>query len=578
MSHIDSEEESETSSSEVTNKRCLYDYDQCIAALNGTKIPDDLSCTTARCAVVRGLRCSYDFAMNPDMIALCTSNPARYPELVRARNARLIMSNIVPDGLDGLEYNARPYCIWHPDIAGEDTYRQLAHRYPSMRYQVGRACAAAGYIDLYRELDLLPDISIAEEAREGDVNTEGGNKIYQLIMSSPLKYAVMDDFERFVHDDIDKTQGPAFLKGDTHVRWKLEWRITLGNDDKENDDEFGPHKIDMDIEEDQGLGLERSKPDRYRYDYLTPEEATLLWEPLPLDIPTLKKDLLRQMAAYEGNVDRYVRLSPDSRVQIVMHDIEHLCIIRGIYHNTMFARWWQQKLDTNTNLGRVYDKFDIQIAINARRVMINDIGTFTDDNPHLPWLIWYPLKPEASALSTLADRCPSMHEQILITSIFCDYQNLYQRLSASITPTAGLMEAAKQVGNTFYLEDLQKRSAELGVDPYKYSSVREFDDPDFAIDMEPTGLGIYPRLRADVMDVPFIPGFHRYKNAFGGYVERYVWLSFETIRKLDCQWGPDEHLLSNDLRYFETHELGKDEYGRDFIVETVHAEENSEND
>lgn len=70
----------------------------------------------------------------------------------------------------------QPYCIWYPDIAREDTYRELAERYPSMRYQVGRACAAAGYVDLYKELCLLPDISIAEEARESD--TPGGNEIF----------------------------------------------------------------------------------------------------------------------------------------------------------------------------------------------------------------------------------------------------------------------------------------------------------------------------------------------------------------------------------------------------------------
>jgi hypothetical protein len=32
--------------------------------------------------------------------------------------------------------------------------------------QVGRACAVAGYADLYGELGLLPDVSIADEARE----------------------------------------------------------------------------------------------------------------------------------------------------------------------------------------------------------------------------------------------------------------------------------------------------------------------------------------------------------------------------------------------------------------------------
>lgn len=34
-----------------------------------------------------------------------------------------------------------------------------------MRYRVGRACAVAGYSTLYKEVDLLSDIAITEEAR-----------------------------------------------------------------------------------------------------------------------------------------------------------------------------------------------------------------------------------------------------------------------------------------------------------------------------------------------------------------------------------------------------------------------------
>ena len=52
---------------------------------------------------------------------------------------------MVPDVLDD-----QPFCIWNPDIAHENTYRELARRHPAMRYQVGRACAAAGYASLYR--------------------------------------------------------------------------------------------------------------------------------------------------------------------------------------------------------------------------------------------------------------------------------------------------------------------------------------------------------------------------------------------------------------------------------------------
>lgn len=85
---------------------------------------------------------------------------SHYPEIARARNARLIMSNVVPD--NGLEDPDRqPYCIWHPDLASEETYRELTRCYPTMRYQVGRTCAAAGYSGLYQELSLLPDVSRA---------------------------------------------------------------------------------------------------------------------------------------------------------------------------------------------------------------------------------------------------------------------------------------------------------------------------------------------------------------------------------------------------------------------------------
>lgn len=82
-----------------------------------------------------------------------------------------------------------------------------------MRYIVGRACAAAGYVDLYRELGLRPDVAIAEEAREG--GTEGGAEIYRMIIAPPVKFQIMDDIHRTIDPE---TQIPAFLNGDTIVR------------------------------------------------------------------------------------------------------------------------------------------------------------------------------------------------------------------------------------------------------------------------------------------------------------------------------------------------------------------------
>lgn len=64
------------------------------------------------------------------------------------------------------------------------TYRELARRYPKMRHEVGRACAVAGYTDLYLELQLLPDVSIAEEARD---NEGKGRAIFDEIMAQPVK-------------------------------------------------------------------------------------------------------------------------------------------------------------------------------------------------------------------------------------------------------------------------------------------------------------------------------------------------------------------------------------------------------
>lgn len=89
-----------------------------------------------------------------------------------------------------------------------------------MRYQVGRACAAAGYADLYAELNILPDVSIAEEARES--GTDGSRTIYNSIMFAPASISVINDHDRTV--DTLGPRTPAFLNGDTAFRWLLTIR------------------------------------------------------------------------------------------------------------------------------------------------------------------------------------------------------------------------------------------------------------------------------------------------------------------------------------------------------------------
>lgn len=52
-----------------------------------------------------------------------------------------------------------------------------------MCYHVGRAYAIGGYLALYRELDLLPDVSIAEEARDNAGSSEGARAIFESIVT-----------------------------------------------------------------------------------------------------------------------------------------------------------------------------------------------------------------------------------------------------------------------------------------------------------------------------------------------------------------------------------------------------------
>ncbi|KAF3797570.1 hypothetical protein GCG54_00008564 [Colletotrichum gloeosporioides] len=95
-----------------------------------------------------------------------------------------------------------------------------------MRYQVGRACAVAGYNKLFDQLQLLLDVSIAEEA-------EDSNNAYirDAIISKPVRYAVMNDYARTI--DIDKARAGACLNGDTAVRSSLEKKRRHGHDTEE---------------------------------------------------------------------------------------------------------------------------------------------------------------------------------------------------------------------------------------------------------------------------------------------------------------------------------------------------------
>ncbi|UQC83948.1 uncharacterized protein CLUP02_09444 [Colletotrichum lupini] len=279
-----------------------------------------------------------------------------------ARNARLIMSNMIPD----MAYQAVvPYCIWHPDVATEETYRKLYYRYPEMRYHIGRACAVAGYGELYNALDLLPDVSIAEEARDN-----GKLDIFEHIMSQA----------ELISMGIPLFDSP----------WKFI------------DQKWPSHYFN--IQEDSNIsGCPSPGPCFFK---LQGEYIALLHTPLPEDLSPINKDILILTAAWDGNIERYFRLR---RPIAVPNGIT--AVVRGAYHHTPFARWLESCVDEL--FPRQYENRLIRQAYHARFIMNDDLSSIDSeiDGEMLPELFWWPHSPHSDTLRELAWRRPDLKHQ-----------------------------------------------------------------------------------------------------------------------------------------------------------------------
>ncbi|KAJ4250228.1 hypothetical protein NW762_012043 [Fusarium torreyae] len=380
-------------------------------AIRGEVVPRLLDDNVTRASLIRGIRLHYDFAMSKAVTHLSTSMPS----VARARNARRIMSNDIPERMEEVE---QPYCIWYPDLASEETYRNLASRFPNMRYQVGRACAVAGHHALYQELHLLPDVSIAEEARESE--EKGGKLIYDEIMSAQFRYAVMNDCQREIEAEFCKS--PAYLNGDTEVRWRLTARQSC----------VSQHLQDLlpCIEEDMHLDLEKRELEE-RYAKLSDDEAKLLYQPLPRDLPTIKKTLLIQMAAYDGNIDRFARLAGSGRT---LSEMDLDCVTRGILHHSMFSRWWADQAEFEKGW---------------------------PPGVPMPYIIWWPLRPAPEMLMFLSEKVPEMKMQAAAAAIVCDYETAYSFIKAE--PSWHLWKVSMFSPNTFYREDQVRRGKEKNI-------------------------------------------------------------------------------------------------------------------
>ncbi|KAL0933884.1 uncharacterized protein CTRU02_210683 [Colletotrichum truncatum] len=392
-----------------------------------------------RCSI-RGIRHHENFARSPEVTQLCSK-----PEnavFARARNARLIMSNFIPEMISD---SVKPYCIWYPDLATEDVYRELALRYPDMRYHVGRACAVAGYTTLYNELDILPDVSIAEEARDNSKSTS----IFESIMAQDIKYRVMDDYTRTVH--LEHPSAGAFLNCDTAVRSSLEFRTSVN--DEYRDEDYHHY---FDILEDGNLDLEWCPERLLGSSRIDSKFADLLCSPLPRDLAPINKDILILMAAWDGNIDRYSRLRRPKRVSG-----EISALMRGALHHTAFARWLDMCMDED------FDEDEIEYlrqAVNARFIMNNDLSRITTFTPGhlLPEIFWYPQWPHRETLRELAWRRTDLRNQCAIACIVANYRDLFDELD--VRPSRSQWEAACQSPNSYFRSNIEQRAAAASID------------------------------------------------------------------------------------------------------------------
>jgi len=400
----------------------------CEDAIAGRKLPEYLGSRVIQLCVIRGIR--YHAGFGRELNGLT-------PAFTRALNAQDIMNNRIPDMSTPEEI---PYCIWHPSVPTRQTCRELASRYPQMKYQVGRACAVAGYFDVYCELSLLPEVHIAEEARE-----RGSLSVYDMIMSQPVKYAVFNDYIR----TINHVNPPiAALNGDTLVVSHLDLKQQFRRPTKATNSlsaHPGFDEREMDITEDMCIDTYISDRPKTDQSVVVP----LLYSPLPNDLPTVQKDLLILVAAYNGDIDRYARLRRPHMVRG-----ERNCLVRGIYHSPIFAKWCSlQPVEKMDNLR-------IKMAINARFIMSNDLSRISaqTDPLELPYNIWFPQPASGIIYEELVRRRPAMKLQAARACIVADYQDVYKKIDPQ--HDEALVREAKASQNPYYLNDLlQKKEA-----------------------------------------------------------------------------------------------------------------------
>lgn len=172
-----------------------------------------------------------------------------------------------------------------------------------------------------------------------------------MVLGTQNLYRVMDDYHLCLFDE---PQVGAFLNGDTCVRSTFENRQPVHH-------EIFPPPFD--ITEDWCLAAVGKRLEERP---IPSDILSLLYAPLPRHLPSVEKDILILMSAFTGNIDRCVRVRRPHPVSGEMQ-----CIVRGIYHNTFFAKWRYEKPELAA----------LQKFVHARLIMNDDLTWLNNNRP-----------------------------------------------------------------------------------------------------------------------------------------------------------------------------------------------------
>lgn len=130
---------------------------------------------------------------------------------------------------------------------------------------------------------------------------------------------------------------------------------------------------------------------------------------------------------------------------------EFRCIIREIYHNVFWAKWWSSQIPEIPENEDMARSRLIRRAINARRIMSDDVTWVTNNTPDdlLPTNIWWPAVVSPEGYERLAHKRPDMLDRCLRACIVANYQDMWDKLlvSSFSSPTGFESENESATGN-----------------------------------------------------------------------------------------------------------------------------------